>query len=220
MVEGQPITPVFVVLMGMPGAGKGTQAALLVQAMGFLHVSSGQIFRDHVARGTEFGKLAAEYMAQGRIGPDDVIVKMSLGKVAETPAFGYILDGVPRNLAQARYLDEGLARMNTRVHRAIYLALSEDEAVRRLTTRLACEACGEPFPGADPPEDMRCPRCGGKLAQRVDDNPETIRKRIQVYERETAPLVDHYQERGLLVRIDASAGPDAVHQAVVRELSK
>lgn len=211
-------TPTFLVLLGMPGAGKGTQARLLVQSLGFLHVSSGQIFRDHVSRGTEFGKLAAEYMAQGRIGPDDVVVQMALEKVRKTPAPGYILDGVPRNLAQARYLDEGLAAMNARVHCAIYLELDEAEAVRRLTTRLACEKCGEPFAGATPPDGMRCPRCGGRLMQRADDNPDTIRRRIQVYRQETAPLADYYQERGLLSRVDASGEVEGVHEAVAKAL--
>ena len=158
-------------------------------------------------------------MAQGRIGPDDVIVKMSLEKVSRTPAPGYILDGVPRNLVQARYLDDGLAESGHRVDVAVYLELGEEESVRRLATRLICEKCGEPFSGGSAAEDTPCPKCGGRLVQRVDDNPETIRNRIRVYERETAPLVDYYEERGLLARIDAAPPVEAVHEAVLRAIT-
>jgi adenylate kinase len=209
---------IFVLLLGMPGAGKGTQARLLVQCRGYIHISSGQIFRDHVAQATEFGRLVADYMAQGKIGPDDVIVKMSLEKVTHPPAPGYIFDGVPRNIAQAHLLDEGLGAINACVHRAVYLRLSEKESIHRLLSRIVCERCGEPFDIDNAGQDARCTRCGGSVVRRGDDNRETIRKRVAVYNTETRPVVNYYKERGLLAPVDASQAAPAVHEAILEAI--
>ena len=192
-------TPQRWVLLGPPGAGKGTQAAMLAKQLGLAHVESGGLFRDHRDRGTDLGREAATYMKQGLLVPDELVIEMVLQRMTQDDAAsGAVLDGFPRTHAQAEALDGALAPHG--VTGAVSIAVSEGELVRRLSSRLTCRQCQAPYPveGAPP----RCSRCGGELAQREDDRAEAVRKRLQEYHTKTAALVDYYGAQGRLAEVD------------------
>jgi adenylate kinase len=195
----------FVVLLGSPGAGKGTQAKLLAQGLGIPHVSSGDLFRDNLGRKTELGLLAKSYMDRGALVPDDVTVRMVVERLSRPDcAKGAILDGFPRTLNQAGALDNTLAGRGQRVAAALLIQVRDEEVVRRLTARRTCRKCGAVYNlVSDPPHiDGVCNVCGGELYQRDDDNPETVHNRLYTYYKETAPLIGYYFAKGLLVEVD------------------
>ncbi len=198
------------ILLGPPGAGKGTVAKRLAAEHGYLHLSTGDILREEVARGTELGKKAKAYMDAGELVPDELILAMVKERVAEKD--GVLFDGFPRTLAQARGLEEFAT-----VDMVVFLELDRDTVVRRLSARRVCPKCGALYNllTQPPKEDERCDRCGAELIQRDDDKPEVISRRFQVYMRDSAPLVDYYQEKGILVRVDAARPPEEVYSAVV-----
>ncbi len=202
------------VLLGPPGAGKGTLAKRLSQELGFLHLSTGDVLRAEVAQGTELGRQAKEYMDRGELVPDELILAMVRSRVAGEKKV--LFDGFPRTLAQARGLEEFAP-----VSRVVFLSLAREEVIRRLSSRRVCLQCGALYNllTQRPREDERCDHCGVKLVQRDDDKPEVIARRYDVYERESAPLVDFYRARGLLVEVDASLPPEEVYQRVRRALS-
>ncbi len=202
-----------VVLLGPPGAGKGTVAKRLSAEFGYLHLSTGDILRDEVARGTELGRKAKAYMDVGELVPDELILAMVREHVAGRS--GILFDGFPRTLAQARGLEE-IAPIDA----VVFLELDRDTVVERLSARRVCPKCGALYNllTQPPKEDGRCDRCGAELVQRDDDRPEVISRRFQVYMRDSAPLVDYYQEKGILVRVDAARPPEEVYAAVVRAL--
>lgn len=195
----------FVVLLGSPGAGKGTQAKLLAQALGIPHVSSGDLFRDNLGRKTELGLLAKRYMDRGALVPDDVTIRMVAERLNRPDcASGAILDGFPRTLEQADALDGLLEERGQRVAIVPLIQVRDEEVVRRLAARRTCRKCGAVYNlVSDPPRVAGvCDACGGELYQRDDDTPETVHNRLYTYYKETAPLIGYYFAKKLLVEID------------------
>jgi len=210
----------FVVLLGPPGAGKGTQAKLLAQALGVPHVSSGDLFRDHLGRRTELGLLAKEYMERGDLVPDDVTVGMVSERLSRPDCQkGALLDGFPRTLSQAAALDDALDERGQRVGTAPLIQVGDAEVMRRLTARRSCRDCGAVYNLVFKPPKVEgvCDVCGGELYQRDDDNSETVRNRLYTYYKETSPLIGYYFAKGALVEVSGEQGINAV-QADLRAI--
>ena len=204
---------VRLVLVGPPGAGKGTQAAFIAQARTIPKISTGDIFRANVREGTELGVAAKKYMDAGDLVPDEVTIGMVRNRLAEDDAVkGFLLDGFPRNVPQAEVLGQMLDAMGTKLDVVLELVVDDDEVVRRLSGRRTCRNCGHIWHvDFDPPgAEGICDRCGGELFQRDDDKPETIRHRLEVYAEQTSPLVAYYAAKGLLIGIDATGPVDNV----------
>ncbi|MCM3922099.1 adenylate kinase [Frankia sp. AiPs1] len=201
------------VLVGPPGAGKGTQAAFIAQARSIPKISTGDIFRANVRQGTELGVKAKTFMDAGDLVPDEVTIGMVRNRLAEDDAVkGFLLDGFPRNVPQAEVLGVMLDGMGTRLDVVLELVVDDDEVVRRLSGRRTCRACGHIWHlDFDPPSvEGLCDRCGGDLFQRDDDQAETVRHRLEVYADQTSPLVAYYAEKGILIGIDATGPVDNV----------
>ncbi|WP_322766176.1 adenylate kinase [Frankia sp. Cr1] len=201
------------VLVGPPGAGKGTQAAFIAQARSIPKISTGDIFRANVREGTDLGVLAKRYMDAGDLVPDEVTIAMVRNRLAEEDAAkGFLLDGFPRNVPQAEVLGQLLEGMGTRLDVVLELVVDDDEVVRRLSGRRTCRNCGHIWHvDFDPPAaEGVCDRCGGELFQRDDDRSETVRHRLEVYAEQTSPLVAYYAAKGLLIGLDATGPVDNV----------
>ena len=192
----------YVIILGAPGAGKGTQAETLVKEFSLVHVSTGDLFREALAKGTELGLKAKEYMEKGVLVPDELTTSMVLERIASEN--NVLLDGFPRNVNQAATLDEALAGQSKGIDRVVYVRVSEEELIKRLGGRWICRQCQAPYNAASSPPKVAgvCDRCGGELYQRADDRPETVKKRLEVYFAETAPVIDYYQKAGKLLEID------------------
>lgn len=203
-----------IVLLGAPGAGKGTQAQKLVEEFGVAHISTGDLLRAAVKAGTKLGVKAKEYMDAGQLVPDKLVVDLVKERLAADDAkMGFILDGFPRNTAQAVTLDSALADMDLSLDAALLVDVKAEVIVERLSSRRTCRDCGYTAPaGVDV-----CPSCGGEMYQRDDDKPETIQNRLNVYESQTAPLVEYYKGKGLLKVVDGDRPVDDVY-ADVKEL--
>jgi adenylate kinase len=200
---------VRLVLVGPPGAGKGTQAQFIAAQFAIPKISTGDIFRANVSEGTELGITAKKYMDAGDLVPDEVTSAMVRERLKEDDAVdGFLLDGYPRTVPQAETLDEMLAELGTHLDVVLELVVGDEEVIRRLSGRRTCRSCGHIWHvDFDPPtREGVCDHCGGELFQRDDDKPETIAERLRVYARDTAPLVDYYGAQGKLVGIDAT-GP-------------
>ena len=209
-----------VVLLGPPGAGKGTQAERLAQEQGIPRVSSGDLFRDHQRRDSDLGKLARSYMESGALVPDKVTIKMVMEWIeANEDQGGFILDGFPRTLAQAEALDNALAD-DGGVAKVLYVNVSQDELVRRLTGRLLCRDCQTPYQmdSAPPGEPDKCDKCGGELYQRPDDKPEAVSERLLVYKNETEPLIEYYRNAGVLIEVNGEGSIENVGEALLTGL--
>lgn len=223
----------YLLLLGAPGAGKGTQATGLAQALGLVHVSSGDLFREHLAQGTALGLLAKGFMDRGALVPDDVTVRMVLDRLAlPDVADGAILDGFPRTLPQAEALGTSLAGQQRSLDLAIQIDVVTDELLRRLGGRWICTECQSPFRAEAGGIAGACPRlgrvgrameasvptvdvCGSTLYQRTDDSVETARIRLQVYEEQTEPLLAHYRQQGILAHVDGNQPIDVVREALL-----
>jgi len=195
----------YVILFGAPGVGKGTQAAILAEKTGLVHITTGELFREAIRQETELGKQAKVYYDQGQLVPDHLTIAMLLERLSQGDcAGGCILDGFPRTLEQATALDEALAREGRAIDKVVYIQAPQDELLSRLSGRWNCRQCGSVYHERfQPPREAgRCDQCGGELYQREDDKPETARRRLEVYAQQTAPLIDYYRERGKLVEID------------------
>ena len=209
------------VLVGPPGAGKGTQAEFIAIRFEIPKISTGDIFRANVSGGTDLGKLAKKFMDAGDLVPDEITVGMVRDRLAEDDATkGFLLDGFPRNVPQARTLDDLLLSAGTPLDVVLELVVDDDEVVRRLSGRRTCRNCGHIWHvDFDPPTvEGVCDSCGGELFQRDDDKPETIRHRLEVYYEQTAPLVSYYAEERLLVGIDAMGPVDDVTERALSSL--
>ncbi len=206
-----------IVLLGAPGSGKGTQAKLIVEKYGIPQISTGDLLRAAVAAGTELGKRAKAAMDAGELVSDDIVLGMIRERLAEPDTEkGFILDGFPRNLSQAEALDALLDELGKPLQAAILIDVPFDSLLKRLTGRLTCEKCGAVYNiYTNPPkQEGVCDKCGGKLIHRADDNEETIRNRLQVYQEQTEPLIDYYEKQGKLHRIDGEGDIQAIFQAV------
>ena len=211
------------ILLGAPGAGKGTQAAKIVEKYGVPHISTGDIFRENIKKGTELGKKAQEYMNRGELVPDDLVIEIATTRLLEDDCRnGFLLDGFPRTVYQAEKLDEFLAARDSKIDKVLDIAVEKDELIARLTGRRVCKACGASFHVVNipPKKEGVCDFCGGELIQRADDNLETVTNRIDVYEAQTMPLVEYYEKAGNLVHIDGSTGLENVFADIVSALGE
>lgn len=207
------------VLFGPPGAGKGTQAQLLVERYALAHVSSGDIFRHNLRQGTPLGLRAKEYMDRGELVPDDVVIDIMLDKIMSIHAGdGFILDGFPRNTRQAEELDAALTARARNIDRVLHIDVPEDELSRRLGGRYVCRECQAPYTHQGGGPAPGCRRCNGKLYQRDDDRPEAVQRRIDVYKEETMPVLDFYRQRGLLADVPGNDSVAGVFQGIVSAL--
>jgi len=209
------------VMLGPPGAGKGTQAALLAERLGTPHVASGDLFREALREETELGLTAKAYMNRGELVPDEVTIAMVRERLQKPDCDnGVILDGFPRTIEQAEALQALLAEQNKKIDAALFIDAAEDELVRRLSSRWTCRNCQAVYNViSNPPrEEGRCDVCGGELYQRADDVPETVRNRIQVYRQQTSPLIDYYRDKELLVTIKSEGGIEGVQQKILEAL--
>lgn len=212
-----------IVLLGAPGSGKGTQAKKLVADYGYPQISTGDLLRDAVARGTEHGLLAKAAMDAGKLVSDDIVLGILKDRVAQPDAAeGFILDGFPRNLAQAEALEGVLAELGQPLDAAVLMDLDLAVLMQRLTGRRSCTGCGRVYNVhfLPPPADGRCGSCGGELVQRSDDKEETIGRRLDVYRAETEPLVDYYRRLGKLKTVDADGAFDEVYARLVAALGR
>ena len=211
------------ILLGPPGAGKGTQAAKIVEKYGVPHISTGDIFRENIKKGTELGKKAQEYMNRGELVPDDLVIEIATTRLLEDDCRnGFLLDGFPRTVYQAEKLDEFLAARDSKIDKVLDIAVEKDELIARLTGRRVCKACGASFHVVNipPKKEGVCDFCGGELIQRADDNLETVTNRIDVYEAQTMPFVEYYEKAGNLVHIDGSTGLENVFADIVSALGE
>jgi adenylate kinase len=210
-----------IVLLGPPGAGKGTQAKLLQEKFQACQVSTGDILRKAVAEQSPVGKEASEYINRGALVPDSVIVKLVAERLKDNDCRnGFILDGFPRTIPQAQSLEEIVKKMGVALHHVLLMQVPHGLIVERLAGRRTCRGCGAPYHRSfDPPkQEGVCDRCGGELLQRDDDREETIRARLDVYDAQTAPLVDYYRQRGILREIDGVGKVEDIQNRVIKAL--
>jgi len=209
------------IMAGPPGAGKGTQAAMLAERLGITHVASGDLFREALKAETELGLTAKSYMDRGELVPDEVTIAMIRERLLKPDCDeGIILDGFPRTIEQAKALKELLVEQEKTIDAALFIDASEDELVRRLSSRWTCRNCQAIYNliSNPPREKGKCDICGGELYQRADDLPETVRNRIRVYWDQTSPLIDYYRDEGLLITIESEGGIDRVQAKILEAL--
>jgi adenylate kinase len=212
----------YIILLGAPGAGKGTQAVMLAGKLKLVQVASGDLFRQALAQETDLGKKAKAYMEKGQLVPDEITIQMVLERLAAPDVNnGAILDGFPRNIQQARALDQALALQSKAIDKVVYIKVSEGELLKRLGGRWICRQCQAPYHEVDNPPKVKgkCDLCGGELYQRADDKSETVKKRLEVYFTETSPLIDYFQKAGKLLEINGEGSTDAVNRRIVAALS-
>ena len=204
-----------IVLLGAPGSGKGTQAEKLIAKCGLCHISSGDLLRQAVKDGTELGKEAKGYMDAGDLVPDELIIGMMKERMQQPDTeAGVMFDGFPRSTPQAEALDAMLAEVERPVDAALLIDVPFDTVITRLTSRRQCRDCGKIGNAAD----AACPACGGEMYQRDDDNEETVKNRLDVYQNQTAPVIDYYEAQGKLVSVDGNKAPDEVFAEVEEKL--
>jgi len=211
----------YVILLGAPGAGKGTQAAMLAQKLKLADIATGDMFRQAIERGDELGLKAKAFMASGKLVPDEITIQMMIARLAAPDCkMGAILDGFPRNLEQARALDKALAQQKKAIDGVVYIKVAEEELMKRLGGRWICRKCQTPYHEvASPPKVKgKCDKCGGELYQRPDDVPETIKKRLEVYFSETAPLIDYYKRSGKLLEVDGQGTIEEINSRIISKL--
>ena len=209
------------ILLGPPGAGKGTQAEEIIRVFGVAHISTGYMLLAARANGTEIGKLAAEYMDAGKLVPDEVVIGIVRERIAEPDCEnGFLLDGFPRTIAQAEALGQMIAAAGLATPRVINLAVEDEELIRRLSGRRMCKGCGAIYHVSRDNLDSgdKCPACDGEIYQRSDDQAEAIRERLNVYKAQTEPLIAYYGNKGQLVAIDAAGAPAEVNERIMKAL--
>jgi len=209
------------VFLGPPGAGKGTQAERIAGMYGMAHISTGDIFRENLRKGTELGRKAKEYMDRGELVPDEVVIGIVREALAdERCSRGFLLDGFPRTVAQADALEEMLQEIGRPLDRVVNLNVSDQVVVERLTARRTCRNCGKNYHLTFNPPRVEgvCDTCGGELYQREDDREDTVRARLEEYRRKTQPLIDYYREKGLLVEVPGDGSVDEVTRAIQEAL--
>lgn len=207
-----------IIMLGAPGAGKGTQAKMIADKYGIPHISTGDIFRANIKEGTELGAEAKKYMDQGLLVPDELTVRILLDRVArEDCRDGYVLDGFPRTIPQAEVLDKELARLGDSIDYAINVEVPDENIVNRMSGRRACLSCGATYHimHVPPKAEGICDRCGKELVLRDDDKEETVKNRLKVYHEQTQPLIEFYTEKKVLKTVDGTVDMNQVFQAIV-----
>ena len=212
-----------IIMLGAPGAGKGTQAKMIADKYGVPHVSTGDIFRANIKNGTELGMEAKKYMDQGLLVPDELTVKILLDRVSQPDCKnGYVLDGFPRTIPQAEVLDKALAELGESIDYAIDVDVPDENIVKRMSGRRACVSCGATYHvvHVPPKKEGLCDRCGSELILRDDDKPETVKNRLDVYHKQTQPLIDFYTKKGVLKTVDGTVDMQDVFKAIVAILGE
>ena len=214
------ITKMYIVFLGAPGAGKGTQAARVGQALKLDNLATGDLFRQVQAKNTDTARLIRSYVEKGQLVPDDITIQTVLEQLNVSTGRGIIFDGFPRTLAQAEALDNALAERGESLDKVVYIKVSEKELLSRLSGRWICQKCHTPFHTVTAPPKIqgKCDRCGGKLYQRADDTAETVKNRLDVYFTETAPLINYYKRSGKLIEIDGEGSADDVGRRIMDSL--
>ena len=210
-----------IIMLGAPGAGKGTQAKMIAEKYGLPHISTGDIFRANIKNGTELGKEAKEYMDKGLLVPDELTVRLLLDCVAQDDCKnGYVLDGFPRTIPQAEVLDEKLSELGEKVDYAINVDVPDENIVNRMSGRRACLNCGATYHivSIPPKKEGICDVCGSELVLRDDDRPETVQNRLKVYHEQTQPLIDFYEKKGVLRSVDGTLPMEEVFTAITKIL--
>ena len=212
-----------IIMLGAPGAGKGTQAKMIAAKYQIPHISTGDIFRANIKNGTELGMEAKKYMDQGQLVPDELTVKILLDRVAQPDCSeGYVLDGFPRTIPQAEVLDSALEKLGDSIDFAMDVDVPDENIVRRMSGRRACLSCGATYhiEHIPPKQEGVCDTCGQPLVLRDDDKPETVLKRLKVYHEQTQPLIDFYTKKGVLRSVDGTVDMNDVFEAIVNVLER
>ena len=210
-----------IIMLGAPGAGKGTQAKRIAQRYGIPHVSTGDIFRANIKNGTELGMKAKAYMDAGNLVPDEITIGMLLDRIHEADCEkGYVLDGFPRTIPQAESLTAALKERGEKMDYAIDVDVPDENIINRMSGRRACLACGTTYHIAynPPKKEGVCDQCGEPLVLRKDDKPETVKNRLEVYHQQTQPLIDYYKKEGILAQVDGTQNMDQVFEDIVKIL--
>jgi adenylate kinase len=211
-----------IIMLGAPGAGKGTQADILSKEMNLPHIASGDLFRGAVEEKTEVGLLAKSYMDKGELVPDEVVIKMVLERINKPDcASGCILDGFPRTLHQAEVLDKAFEEQEKSIDRAIYIEVPNEALVKRISGRRLCRVCQTPYHiiSSPPKTPGKCDKCGGELYQRSDDKEETVRERISVFFTQTTPILDYYEKQNKLIKVNGNLGIQEVAREIISALN-
>ena len=211
------------IMLGAPGAGKGTQAARVAEALQIPHISTGAIFRANIKNGTELGKKAKAYMDQGKLVPDELTCDLVADRIAKDDCSGgFILDGFPRTIPQAEALDKVLTERGEKIDFAVNIDVPDEAIVSRMSGRRACVGCGATYhiEFNPPKKEGICDNCGAELILREDDKPETVATRLKVYHEQTQPLIDFYEKKGALVTVDGTLPMDEVYKAILGKLGK
>ena len=211
----------YIIFLGAPGAGKGTQAAIVAQELNLAHIASGDLFRQAIEAGTELGIQAKSYMEKGMLVPDEITIQMVLERMSAPDCeSGAILDGFPRNLEQAEALDRALQEQDKAIDKVVYIKVSEEELSKRLSGRWICRNCQAPYHAVNSPPKIwgKCDKCGGELYQRPDDTVETVKQRLKIYFAQTVPLIDYYSQAGKLLEVDGEGDVNEVGGRIIAAL--
>lgn len=211
----------YIIILGAPGAGKGTQAGILSREMNLPRIASGDLFRQALEKKSELGLLAKSYMEEGRLVPDEIAIRMVLERISLPDCIsGCLFDGFPRTLEQAEVLDKALAEQGKSIAKAIYIQVTKAEFLKRLSGRWLCRNCQTPYHLVTSPPKVqgKCDKCGGELYQRPDDNEETVRERLEVFFAQTAPILDYYRKQNKLIEVNGNLGIQEVAREVISVL--
>jgi adenylate kinase len=211
----------YIIMLGAPGAGKGTQADILSQEMNLPHIASGDLFRQAVEKRTELGLLGKSYMDKGELVPDEVTIKMILERINQPDcASGCLLDGFPRTIHQAKVLDDALSEQGKTIDKAVYIEVHNEELVKRLSGRRLCRVCQTPYHivNSPPKTPGKCDKCGGELYQRSDDREETVKDRLSIFFAQTVPILDFYEKQSKLIRVNGDLGIQEVAKEILSAL--
>jgi len=211
----------YLIMLGAPGAGKGTQADILSQKMNLPHIASGDLFRQALEERTEVGLLAKSYMDKGELVPDEIAIKLILERINQPDCVsGCLFDGFPRTLHQAKVLDKALKEQGKTIDKAIYIEVPNEELVKRLSGRWLCRTCQTPYHiiNSPPKTPGKCDKCGGKLYQRSDDREETVKDRLSIFFAQTVPILDYYKKQGKLIKVNGNLGMQGVAREIISAL--
>ena len=212
-----------IIMLGAPGAGKGTQAKKIAEKYDIPHISTGDIFRANIKEGTELGRKAKTYMDQGLLVPDELVVDLVVDRVGKDDASrGYVLDGFPRTIPQAEALDKALEAIGEKMDYAINVEVPDENIIKRMSGRRACVSCGATYhlEHIPPKKDGLCDTCGAELILRDDDKPETVKKRLDIYHEQTQPLIEYYTKKDILAEVDGTKDMAEVFDAIVKVLGE